>query len=288
MNFSVLISVYKNDKAGDFRTALDSITTNQSLKPSEVVLVIDGPVPDETNQVIAMAEEQFPGLYKIVRFEKNLGLGIALQKGIEATTYDIVLRMDSDDIAVPNRLENQVKFMESHPNVAICGGQIEEFIDEERNIVGKRTVPCDDNDIRTYMKSRCPFNHMTVALRRPEVLRAGNYQPWFWNEDYYLWIRMMLVGCKFANLPETLVHVRVGKDMYARRGGIKYFKSEAKIQKYMLDNQIISFSRYVFNVLARLVVQVLTPNWIRGILFQKLFRKKSYKYESSYFSSRIG
>ena len=104
-------------------------------------------------------------------------------------------------------------------------------------------------------------------------MKAGNYQDWFWNEDYYLWVRMMLAGCKFANLPDVLVNVRSGKDQFARRGGMKYFKSEAKLQKYMLDNKIIPFQQYVFNILARLVVQILMPNWMRGFVFQKLFRK---------------
>ena len=218
MSFTVLLSVYKGDKATDFKAAIESITTIQMIKPSEIMLVVDGPVSDDINKVISDVSNEFPKLFKIIRFEHNQGLGIALQKGLEAASNDIVMRMDSDDIAVPDRFEKQIQYMGSHPDVAICGGQIEEFVDEESNIVGKRMVPCDDGDIRNYMKSRCPFNHMTVALRRSEVLRAGNYQPWFWNEDYYLWLRMMLTGCKFANLPDTLVHVRVGKDLYARRG----------------------------------------------------------------------
>ena len=274
MSFSVLISVYKNDKADDFRIALDSITTNQTLKPTEIVLVTDGPVSDDANSVIADAEKEYPGLYKIIRFEKNLGLGIALQKGLEATSNDIVMRMDSDDIAVPDRFEKQYQFMAEHPNVAVCGGQIDEFIDTVDNIVGKRIVPCSNEEIYRFMKARCAFNHMTVALRRSKILEVGNYQPWFWNEDYYLWIRLMIAKCEFANLSDTLVNVRVGKDMYARRGGMKYFKSEKDIQNMMLDNGFISYPRYLFNIAVRLGVQIAMPNWLRGFVFQKLFRHK--------------
>lgn len=273
MKFSVLISVYKNDKAMDFRIALDSVTTRQTLKPSEVVLVVDGPVPDETNKVISEAESSEPGLYKVVRFEQNQGLGVALQKGMEAATSEIVMRMDSDDIAVPDRFEIQYHFMIEHPNVVVCGGQIAEFIDRVDNIVGKRTVPCSNEEIYSYMKSRCAFNHMTVALRRSKILEVGNYQPWFWNEDYYLWIRLMIANCEFANLPDTLVNVRVGKEMYQRRGGKKYFKSEAEIQKLMRENGLISWPRYGFNVLVRWGIQVAMPNWLRGFVFQKMFRK---------------
>lgn len=273
ITFSVLISVYKNDKPDYFRIALDSITKNQTLIPSEIVLVIDGPVDNGIFAVINSIENKYSNLIKVINYPINQGLGIALQKGLELVSNDLVIRMDSDDIAVPNRFEKQVQFMVSHPEVAISGGQIEEFVDNENNIVGRRIVPCSDGEIRSYMKSRCPFNHMTVALRRSEVLRAGNYQTWFWNEDYYLWLRMMLVGCKFANLPDTLVHVRVGKDMYARRGGIKYFKSETRIQKFMLNNKMISLPRFVFNVFARIIIQIIIPNKLRGFIFQKLFRR---------------
>ena len=273
MNFSVLLSVYKNDKAEDFRIALESITTKQTVKPSEVVLVIDGPVTDEINKVISESASATPELYKIIRFEQNQGLGVALQEGMEAATNEIVMRMDSDDIAVPDRFEKQYQFMDSNPNVAVCGGQIAEFIDEVDNIVGKRTVPCSNEEIYSYMKLRCAFNHMTVALRRSKIMEVGNYQPWFWNEDYYLWIRLMIEKCEFANLPDTLVHVRVGKEMYQRRGGMKYFRSEADIQKLMRENGFISWPRYCFNVLVRWGVQVVMPNWLRGFIFQKLFRK---------------
>lgn len=273
MSFSVLISVYKNDKAEDFRTALESITTNQTLKPTEVVLVTDGPVPDGTNRVIEEAEEAFPGLYQVVRFEKNQGLGIALQKGLEAASNDIVMRMDSDDIAVSDRFEKQYQFMVEHPNVAVCGGQIDEFIDNVDNIVGRRIVPCSNEEIYKYMISRCAFNHMTVALRRSIIMANGNYLPWHYNEDYYLWIRLMIAKVEFANLPDTLIHMRVGKEMYKRRGGRKYYESELGLQKLMLSNGLITRSRYAFNVAVRWGVQVAMPNWLRGFVFQRLFRK---------------
>lgn len=271
--FSVLICVYKNDNAEDVNLAFKSITDIQTLKPTEIVLVCDGPLPEDTDRVICDAQNSNPGLYKIIKLEKNQGLGNALRRGLEACTNEVVIRMDSDDVALSDRFEKQYHFMIKHPEVAVCGGQITEFVDDVNNVVGKRQVPCVNNEIYNYMKFRCGFNHMTVALRRSKVLEAGNYQPWFWNEDYYLWIRMMLIGCKFANLPDTLVHVRVGKDMYARRGGLKYFKSEAEIQSFMLKNHLISLPRYLFNVSARLAVQVLMPNWLRGLVFQKLFRK---------------
>lgn len=273
MEFSVLMSVYKNDNPVFVEKSLDSVMDIQSQKPNELVLVIDGPISSELEKVVSYYSVKYPGLIKLVRFKQNQGLGLALQKGLEAASNEIVMRMDSDDIALSNRFEKQLVFMMQHPDVAVCGGQIDEFIDDICNVVGRRVVPCSNDEIYCYMKSRCAFNHVTVALRRSKVLEVGNYQPWFWNEDYYLWVRMMLNGCKFANLPDTLVNVRVGKEMYQRRGGMKYFKSEAGIQKLMYANGIISCSRYLFNVLVRFTIQVIMPNWLRGFVFQRLFRK---------------
>ena len=155
--------------------------------------------------------------------------------------HDIIARMDSDDICMINRFKLQLKFLEDNPDVDIVGGQMTEFVGTPDNIIGKRIVPCSNSEIYRYMKTRCALNHVTVMFRKQAVLNAGNYLDWFWNEDYYLWVRMMISKCRFANLPEVLVNVRSGEEQYARRGGIKYFKSEVGIQRYMLDNQIINF-----------------------------------------------
>lgn len=106
------------------------------------------------------------------------------------------------------------------------------------------------------MRRRCPFNHMTVMFRKTEVLKAGNYQDWYWNEDYFLWIRMALENEKFANLADVLVNVRTSRDLYQRRGGIKYFVSERKIQKLMLEEKMIGYFRYSINVIERAILQV--------------------------------
>ena len=212
--------------------------------------------------------------FSIIKLAKNQGLGNALRVAVEKAKYDWVARMDSDDIAVSNRFEKQITFLQENLDVDIVGGQITEFIDVESNIVGLRNVPLLSADINVYIKARCPFNHMTVMFRKDKILAVGNYIDWHYNEDYFLWIRMFLAGCQFANLPETLVNVRVGKEMYQRRGGWKYFLSEAKLQKYMFDNDIIGIIRFAYNVLGRFVIQVLMPNKLRCFVFQKLFRVK--------------
>lgn len=238
--FSVVISVYHNDKPEFVRRALDSITVLQSRRPDEVVLVVDGPVPDNLSAMLDDYQKTSQVDFNIIRLPENKGLGNALKIGVEAAKYEIIARMDSDDVSVPDRFEKQIGFMEQHPEYDVVGGQISEFIDAEENIVGKRIVPCAHEEIFMWLKGRCPFNHVSVSFLRSRGLAVGNYQDWHYNEDYYLWIRMALANFKFANLPDILVNVRVGRDMYARRGGWKYFKSEEKIQKFMYDNRIIT------------------------------------------------
>lgn len=272
--FSVIISVYKNDIPDFVRLALDSILIEQILKPNEIVLVRDGQVSEELDRLIDEYDARYPELFNIIRLNQNCGLGLALKKGVESAKYNIIARMDSDDISLPNRFFLQLQYLERHQDVDIVGGQMSEFIGTPDNIVSKRIVPCSNDDIYDYMKGRCAFNHVTVMFRKNAVLKAGNYLDWFWNEDYYLWVRMAKEQCRFANLPEILVNVRSGSNQYARRGGRRYYESEKGIKKYQLQNGMISRVEYVFFMAQRFVVQILMPNWMRGRVFRLLARKK--------------
>lgn len=270
--FSVAISVYKSDDPKFFDRALFSITEMQTIKPDEIVLVVDGPVCEELNRVIEKYERLY-SIFHIIRLEKNGGLGNALKIAVENSKHDLIARMDSDDVSLPTRFEQQLRYFEEHPEVDIVGGDITEFIGDESNIVGKRVVPKSNEEIREYMRRRCAFNHMSVMYKRNAVQGAGGYQDWFCNEDYYLWIRMWLNHAVFANTGSILVNVRVGKEMYQRRGGWKYFKSEAKLQSFMLKKGVIRVPRYLVNVSERLILQVLMPNKVRGWVFRIFARQ---------------
>ena len=131
-----------------------------------------------------------------------------------------------DDLSVPDRFEKQIDCLKNDPALSIVGGYIEEFLDNPENKVGLRVVPLSNDKILHNLKLRSPMNQVSVLFRKSDVISAGGYLDWHFNEDYYLWIRMFLKGCTFKNIPETLVKVRIGKNMYRRRGGIKYFVSE--------------------------------------------------------------
>lgn len=270
-NFSVCMSVYKNDNTEDFQTAFYSIY-NQTCPPDEIVLVVDGPVSAVMHNTVNDLKEK-TGIMKVIQLERNMGHAIARQTGLEAAKNELCAVMDADDISVPDRFEKQLKAFEEHPEVSVVGGLIHEFIHEPENVVGTRTVPETDADIKEYLKSRCPMNLVTVMLKKSDVMKVGGYQDWYCEEDYYLWIRLTLGGFKFYNIQENLVNVRVGEGMYQRRGGKKYFQSEARLQKYMIDHKIISFPKYLYNVAIRWAVQVAMPNRVRGWVFRTFARK---------------
>ncbi len=279
--FSVLMLVYGGDRPEHFDAALRSIAA-QTLPPAEIVLVVDGPVPEGTEKVIRKYGEELASsatAFRVIRSERNLGCGGAKRLGFGECRYPLIAMMDADDLSVPDRFEKQVRYFEEHPEAAAAGGFITEFVSAEDPTdtsvrAGSRTVPGTDAEIREYMRKRCPMNHVTVMLKKDETMAAGGYMDdYYQNEDYHLWIRMALAGCRFGNLPCSLVNVRVGQKMYRRRGGWKYFRSEAGLQKLMLSNKMISLRRYLVNVGERLVLQVLLPDRVRGWVFRKFARE---------------
>ena len=269
--FSVCMSVYKNDKPTEFLVAVRSIY-NQTTTPNDIVLVVDGPVGDELKSAISELEQEIP-VMNIIWLPTNQGHATARQTGLEAAKNELCAVMDADDIAVPNRFEMQLQAFEEHPDVTVVGGIINEFIRTTENVVGTRIVPEHDAEIKDYLKARCPMNLVTVILKKSDVMKVGGYLDWYCEEDYYLWIRLALAGYKFYNIQENLVDVRVGEEMYQRRGGWKYFKSEASLQRYMWKNGVIGFSRYLYNVAIRFAVQVAMPNNLRGWVFRTFARK---------------
>lgn len=274
MKFSVSMCVYAGDNAEWFESAVDSIL-NQTVKPSEVIVVVDGFVPEQLDCIIKKYE-QLDG-FRVIRLEKNRGHGYARRVGLEACVNEYVALMDADDISIPERFEKQLDVFISDSEVDIVGGNITEFVGTPECVVSVREVPSTDGEIKNYMKDRCPMNQVTVMFKKSSVERVGGYLDWFCNEDYYLWIRMAQAGMKFSNLKDILVNVRISDDSYQRRGGWKYFISEFKLQNYMLKNRIVGFGQYGVNVVKRFIVQVILPNKIRGWAFKK-FARKEYAY----------
>lgn len=269
MKFSVLMSVYQADNPVFFGQALQSIVMS-TVTPTEVVLVCDGKLTAELEQVVD--DYQHKLFIHLLRLESNVGLGLALQAGLKHCTYEWVARFDADDICCDDRFQKQLDFLKSNPNIDILGGQIIEFSKslKEKTTVKKR-VPFEHKKIEKYAKIRNPMNHMTVIFRKSAVLEAGNYQYAPLYEDYDLWVRMLLNENNFANIDEVLVYARTGKSMYQRRGGLSYTKQEAIMQIRFYKLGFISFFDLIKNLVFRIPVR-LTPNKLREIIYLKILR----------------
>ena len=271
--FSVLMSVYAKENVNYFKISIDSILA-QTLLPDEIVLIRDGQVPAEMQDTIDYYLAKYEGLFNYIPLEENKGLGNALMIGVNAAKYDLIARMDTDDIARKNRFELQIDYMSKHPNVSVLGGQIAEFIGSVENFVGKREVPTDSNSIKKYLKRRNAFNHMTVVFRKDEVIKAGNYLSTYFYEDYFLWCQMLLTGAEFANLSEVLVFARTGEALYKRRGGYKTFCSCKSFEKYKYTNGITNWFEYTTNLIIYFTFQVMLPNDLRGFIMKNMLRER--------------
>lgn len=270
--FSVLMSVYKNDKPEQLEAAIDSVFAKQTLKPTEIVLVVDGPVPSEITDVLLRKEKEIPVL-RVIKQEENLGLGRSLNNGLEHCSNEIVARMDADDISCPDRFLKEINALEQN-GLDIVGSNIAEFCDNPDEIVASRVLPTEDKDIKKFMKSRCPFSHPSVMFKKSAVQKAGGYQHLHYCEDYYLWVRMALAGAKMGNVNENLVKMRMNADTYMRRSGKEYYKSHKTLFKFMRKNKMMSYFCYLKNLHIRYFAEVMISNKTRQKLYQKYLRKK--------------
>lgn len=273
--YSALMSVYFKENPEYFRAAIESML-NQSIPPSEFVLICDGKLTEELDKVIDDFTESFPALFRVIRFEENRGLGEALRVGTLSCSNEIVARMDSDDIAVPDRMKWQLGVLQNDPSISVVGGQIQEFFGEMGNFAGIRNVPERPEDIRRMAEKRNPMNHMTVTFRKKDVLAAGNYKSFDKFEDYFLWIRMLLQGYLFANVKQICVYARVNEKMYERRGGWKYFQQTRKLEQYMFSSGFCSKSQYLCNLVIRFLGTVVVPNRVRQVLYRSILRKREH------------
>lgn len=272
MDFSVLISVYHKENPEFLKRAFESIWDLQSLKPSQIVLVEDGPLTDDLNAEIQRQKELLGERLTVVSLEKNVGLGVALAEGLKACKYDLVARMDGDDIADKDRFLNQIDFLKANPDISVVGSFISEFEGNERNIYAYRTPPATHADIYNFAKKRNPINHMTVMFKKDAVMSVGGYMPFMGFEDYYLWVRMLKQGLLFANIPKYLVNARAGLAMVGRRGGLKYAISEYRLQKEFFRLGFINFGEFLFNTSIRFLSRIV-PEPIRIALYQKALRR---------------
>lgn len=270
MNFSVLLSVYRKEQPAYLRQSLDSIFT-QTLLPDEVVLVKDGLLTDALDEVVEEYCRKY-SVIKIVPLTENQGLGRALNEGLKHCSYDLVARMDTDDVAKPERFEKQIAVFCAHPEVDVVGAWIDEFEGNIGNVISVRKLPEKHWKVLRYARLRCPENHPVTMFRKSAVLNAGGYIHFPLFEDYYLWVRMLMNGACFYNIPESLLYFRFSPDMFKRRGGWKYACDEFRFQRMLWKQGFVSMGCFLQNVFIRFTVRII-PNKLRTLLYKRALRK---------------
>ena len=269
--YSVLMSVYYKEKPEYLKKSIESIQ-NQTIPTDDFVLVCDGTLNSELDDVISTKQQEMGNIFNVVRLYDHRGLGIALNEGIKHCKHGLIARMDSDDIAYPNRCERQLEVFHMHPEISICSGTVEEF-SVSPDIVDARRIPPETNsEIMEFAKKRNPFNHPCVMYKKSAIESVGSYQDFYMLEDYYLWLRMQSAGYQGYNIQEPILHMRAGASMYRRRAGWKYAKTQAKLFKYMRDNGMIDNIQFIKSCMVR-SGSALAPNWLRKFMFDKMVRK---------------
>lgn len=270
--YSVLMAVYKNDNAKFLDESIDSMM-QQTVKPYEFVIVLDGPITNELNQVITEYTKKYPKMFKIVKLDKNVGLGKALCEGIKHCKYELIARMDADDYSFPERISKELDYLRKYPEIDLIGTQAIEFTNDVKNPLQYNNFPISHDEIVKYAHSRNPYSHPSVIFKKQAVINAGSYQDAYLCEDYDLWIRMIQNGSKCANLDEYLFAVRVSEDFFRRRGGFKYVKSINNLMKKNMKNGFFTKKDYVKNMVIRSCVYLM-PNSLRSLIYTKFLRKE--------------
>lgn len=271
MEFSVLMSVYYKENPEYLKLSLDSVI-KQTVSAAEIVLIKDGPLTKELDDIINQYSDKYAGLFRVFSLEENVGLGKALNYGVQRCKYDLIARMDTDDIVVPERFELQVNEFIKDKELVLCGGYIAEFARDPLIISGYRRVPLTQAAILKFAKKRNPFNHMTVMFKKKAVLEAGNYQDMPYFEDYWLWVRLLQKGYAVKNIDQVLVNVRAGPDMLGRRGGWAYAKASFYYFNELLKSKFLRCSEYIFIIISRVSI-ALFPISIRKQIYNCKLRK---------------
>ena len=262
--FSVLLSVYFRENPKYFKQAIDSII-NQTVVPNEIVLIKDGPLTDDLNNLINNYVCSKPNLFKVIELSTNKGLGNALAIGVLECSNEVIARMDTDDICKLNRFEKQLKFLEENPEIALVGTNVEEFNSVPGDLKRYRKMPEKGYQLMHFSRFRNPVNHPTVMFRKSKVLEAGNYNgDILLFEDFSLFIRMLQKGSSFYNMQECLLYFRtgIGIEVIKRRSGLYYVKNEWKFAKLALKIKNLTFFEWVFYICTKLPLRLLPPKVI--------------------------
>ena len=272
--YTVLMSVYHREKPEFFREAVLSMV-RQTLPPEQFVIVCDGELNEGLDAVIEELCGSYPGLFEIVRLSENKGLPNALNTGLSHCRNEFIARMDSDDIALPERAETQLRAMKKH-SADVCSATIGEFASDPEKIEAYRKTPRTHEGIMRFARQRNPFNHPCVMYRKSAVEAVGKYEEYKWFEDYQLWIKLLSGGYRGYNVQKMLLKMRTGAGMYSRRGGLEYFRCAKRLERFKLDIGFCSRFDYIKRLSAMFVFSIM-PVRLRAVMYSRLLRSSAGK-----------
>ena len=276
MNFSVLLSLYHKENFLALDQCFQSIWKDQTIQPDEIILVLDGPIGEELSQCVQKWQRIIGKSLRVIPLSQNVGLGKALNKGLEHCSNEWVFRMDTDDISKPDRFKKQIQFIKKNPEVVLFSGQILEFNENPSDADILKSVPTEHTDIIKFAQKRSPFNHMTVAYKKSVIEAVGGYQHHLFMEDYNLWLRVIGAGYRVGNHPDILLYARVGNGMHARRKGLEYVNSELQLLKLKKELKLQSPIHANILFLLRSSFRLL-PSSLLGKIYNTFLRKKVHK-----------
>ncbi len=265
--FSVLMSLYYKENEAYLEECLCSLKS-QDLQPSEVVIVYDGYVSDELNDIVLKYKDELK--INIVKLKDNVGLGKALNYGLQHCKYNYIARMDTDDVCFPNRFSTQIPII-YNSDIDILGSSVIEFDDEKTRF---KDVPQSHEDIISAIVSKNPINHMSVVFKKDKIIEIGGYKHHLYMEDYNLWLRAVFNNLKIINLKDRLLYVRVNPEMVKRRKGLKYIKSEIELTKLKLSSETIPHGKVIIVSFVRIITRIL-PSRLLSVIYKvdrKYFR----------------
>lgn len=272
--FSALVTVYYKDSPLYLDQALNSVF-DQTLTPNEVVILADGTLTDPLYKVIQSYVEKYPDLIKTVFLPQNIGTGLAINDGLRNCSYDLVAKIDSDDICFRSRFEKQIEIFKNNPELSFVSAFVAEFINEDINqVVSFRCLPEHNQDIVKYGKKRCPMNQPVIMYRKSAIIDCGGYNNFVFGEDYDLWVRAIIKGYKFYNIQEPLLYFRSNLDSIKKRGGWWYLKIDLSHHYDFYKIGYLSFSEFLYNSSIRIVVRLI-PLKLRKFFYSKFLRSKN-------------
>ena len=268
-SYSVLMSVYIKEKPEYLKRSIESIL-GQTICTDDFVIGKDGPITEELNKLLEEYASKYDYIH-IYGYENNHGLGYALNYGINYCINELVARMDSDDISLPDRCEKELNLFHERPSLDIVGTDIYEFTEDEKCISGLKKMPVSQDEIKKYARRRNPFNHPTVMYKKSSVIKYGGYHEGERGEDIALFTKMVFEGCACANIDEPLLKYRAIADQFDRRTSKTDSDAVIRVIKNNYKKGYIGLSDYLYVAVVQAAGRFI-PKSIGKTIYKKLFR----------------